>query len=227
MSQNRTIAIGAVTSALAFTLSAGALAAGGSPTTVTVRVEGKAKTLLAPKSVKTHSGSITKGGAPAGACPATSAQGALDVATKGRWSGTFSTDFNSYFVTQILGDTESGKKAFWEILVNNVPATTGGCGIALHKGDQLLFAVVPSSGHAYPAALAAPATAHVGQAITVKVSWFNAKGKKAPLAHAKVGGAVTNSKGVATITPSKTGKLTLQATEKGYIRSAPVTVHVS
>jgi hypothetical protein len=221
MSKKHTIALGAMSTALAFIFSAGALAAGGSPATVTVRVEGKTKTLLAPKSVTTHTGSITKGGAPAGKCPATSAQGALDVATKGHWSGTFSKSFGSYFVTQILGDSESGKKAFWEILVNNVPATTGACAITLHKGDQLLFAVVPSSGHAYPTELTATQTS--GNPITVHVSWFNARGKKAPLAGATVDGQTTNGHGVAEIPPTK-GKIVLQATKKGYIRSAPVTV---
>jgi hypothetical protein len=225
MSRKTTIALGAATSALVLALSAGALAAG--TTTVTVRIEGKTKTLLAPTSVKTHTGSITKGGAPAGKCPATSAQGALDVATNHRWSGSFSKSFGSYFVTKILGDTESGKKSYWEILVNNVAATTGGCGIKLHHGDQLLFAAVPTSATVYPTVLAAPASATVGTPVSVTVDWFNARGKKAPLAHAKVDGQPTNSHGVATITPSGAGKLVLQATEKGYIRSAPVTLHVS
>jgi hypothetical protein len=225
MNRNKMIALGAATAALVFTLSAGALAAGS--TTVKVEIEGKSKTLLAPTSVTTQLGSITKGGAPAGKCPATSAQGALDVATKHHWSGTFSKSFGSYFVTKILGDTEAGKKSFWEIFVNNVAATTGACAIKLHQGDQLLFAAVPSNGTVFPTALTAPSSAHTGQAISVSVVSFNARGKKAPLAHAKVDGKLTNGHGVATITPTKSGTLVLQATAKGFIRSAPVTVHVS
>lgn len=223
MSWKRTIALGALTCALVVAVSAGALAAGGAPATVTVRVEGKTKTLLAPKSVTTHSGSITKGGAPAGKCPATSAQGALDVATKGHWSGSFSKSFGSYFLTKILGDTESGKKAFWEIFVNNVPATTGACAVALHKGDQVLFAVVPSSGDVYPTALTATQTS--GNPIVVHVTWFNARGKQAPLAGATVDGRTTNSHGVVQIPPTA-GKVVLQATKKGYVRSAPLTLNL-
>ncbi len=199
-----------------------ALAASGPPK-VTVRIEGKSKTLLAATTVQTRSGSITRGGAPSGACPASSAQGALNVATKGRWSGKFDSSFKSYFVTKILGDTENGTKAFWELLVNDVPSQTGACGTKLHSGDRVVFAVVGSTGAAaLPIRVTAPKIAVVGQPFTVKAVYYNAKGKAKPLAGATVkfesGSARTNSAGVASFTPSHTGSVTVAAGKTGYIR---------
>lgn len=56
-------------------------AAAAAATTVTVRVEGASRTLLAPTKVSVpSSGSITKGGAPAGSCPAHSAAGQRSLA---------------------------------------------------------------------------------------------------------------------------------------------------
>jgi hypothetical protein len=206
-----------------------ATSASGAGTRVSVRVEGKNRTLLAAKVVQPHSGSITKGGAPSGKCLASSGQGALDVATHGRWSGKFSTSLGSYFVTKILGETENGPKYYWSIYVNNRPAATGGCGIKLHPGDQLLFAatVYPE----YPIAIKAPSTATAGKAFSVKVVAFNAKGKSKPLAGAHVTGAgqgvVTNSRGLAQVVASKSGTLKLGASDKGYVRAAQVGVRVT
>jgi hypothetical protein len=205
-------------------------AAASSPPKVTVRIEGKGKTLLAATTVQTRSGSITRGGAPSGACPASSAQGALNVATKGRWSGKFSSSFNSYFVTKIFGDTEGGTKAFWELLVNDVPSQTGFCGTKLHRGDRVLFAVVGSTGAtAAPIRVTAPSIAVVGQPFTVKAVYYNAKGKAKPLAGAGVkfgsSSAHTNSAGVVSFTPTHTGTVTVAAGKTGYIRDE-ARVHV-
>ncbi len=84
-SVTRRIALAGVSLALVAGAPAAALAAG---TTVSVRVEGLTRTLLATKVVHTHSGSITKGGTPSRRLSATTAAGALDVATRHRWSGT-------------------------------------------------------------------------------------------------------------------------------------------
>jgi hypothetical protein len=74
--------LGAITAVAA----APAVAFGAQARTVTVRVEGKARTLLMATPVRLGSGSVTKGGAPKGACSADSEAGALDVATHHRWS---------------------------------------------------------------------------------------------------------------------------------------------
>jgi hypothetical protein len=197
---------------------------------VTVRVEGKSRTLLPTTAVQTHTGSITKGGAPKGTCSAASGAGALDVATHHRWSGSWDTMFGDYFVKTILGDTEGGTKSFWEIFVNNVAASSGMCGIRLRSGDKLLFAAVPASGTEYPLGLIAPSTAAVGHTFTVKVVYHNAKGTPKPLAGATVSvnghSGNTGSGGTVTLTPSHAGTFTISATKTGYIRAASVTLTV-
>jgi len=227
MYRNTILALGGATLALA--AAPAALAAAG--TQVTVRVEGKARTLLAAKSVRTHNGSITRGGAPAGKCPATSAAGALDVATNRRWSGPWSTDFNEFEIKTILGETESTSKFYWGIWIDNRYATTGACEIKLHRSDQLLFAV-DSDGHdEHPLAIAAPSRVVAGKPFSVKVVWFADNGKSKPLAGARVSGAgpgvATNSRGVAKVVATRSGTLKLGAAAKGYIRAAQTRVRVT
>jgi hypothetical protein len=185
---------------------------------VTIRIEGKTRALLSQTVARTHGGSITTGGAPNGACPGSSAQGALDVATHHRWSGKWFGSLGSYELFTILGDHESGTQAFWEILVNNVPASAGACELKLHPGDQLLFAVVPVKGTAYPLGISAPSTAVAGHPFAVKVTWFDAKGHAKPLAGAVVNGKRTNHSGVVRIVASKAGTLVVRAGKNGYIR---------
>ena len=100
MNLKKLFALGGVTLMLA------ALPAAASATKVTVRVEGLNHTLLAPRHINVHNGWITRYGAPEGQCPASSAQGALDVGTRHRWRGTWTTQFGpEYEITSILGET--------------------------------------------------------------------------------------------------------------------------
>ncbi len=215
-----------VTLATALAGAAPALAVAG--TTLTVRVEGKNRTLLAPTKITTRSGWLTRNGAPKGACSAGSAAGALNVATRGSWGGKFEQSFGDYFITKILGDFEGGKAYFWDIFVNNVSASTGACGVKLHRGDQLLFAAVPASGIAYPLGLSGPAQARVGGSATVKVVSFDAKGKAKPLAGARVtgagAGARSNRQGLVHVHISHSGWLVLRASDHGFVRSAPLRI---
>lgn len=205
---------------------------------VTVRVEGLKRTLLASKVVRPGTGSVRRFGAPAGACPEKSAQGALDLATRHRWGGTWDASFGSYEILTILGEKHpfSPPKYFWELFANNVPASVGACEQKLRRGQQLLFAAVPDTGNAYVTATRAPGTAVVGIPFTIKVVWFNAKGHARPLAGARVTGnavtTTTNSQGVATVIALHPGALVLHASHAwsastAYVRAAPVTVHVS
>jgi hypothetical protein len=228
MNRKTILALGGAVAVTAAVPASGALAAG---TKVTVRVEGKTRTLLAPTAAQTHAGWITKGGAPSGVCPATSAQGALDVATHHHWSGTFSSSFNEYLIKTILGDTESTTKFYWGIWINDRYATTGACQIKLHRGDRLLFAVDSVVHHEHPIEFVPVKSQHAGQPFDVKVVRFSDTGKTKPLAAAHVSGAgvhaVTTRSGIARITVSHAGTLLLHATEKGYISAAPLRVHVS
>jgi hypothetical protein len=203
-----------------------ALAAG---TGVSVRIEGLKKTLLARNSVHTHGRSITKGGAPAGTCPATSAAGALNVATRGDWGGTYSQSLGQIELTSIMGESWpfSQPNYYWGVWINNRYATTGMCEINLHRGDRILFAVDSVKQHEHPLAVSAPARATVDRAFTVKVVWYSDVGKAKPLKGVRIDGVTTNRGGIARLTPKDAGKLRLEASQRGYIRSAAQWVRVS
>jgi hypothetical protein len=224
----RPIALAAATIALALVPTA-ALAAGA--TTVNVRIEGQSRTLLAATDVQTHTGSITKGGAPAGTCPATTAVGALDVATHHNWDGSYGQLGLS--VTSILGEAHPfTSKDYWSIWVDNKFALAGICSLKLHRGEQLLFAAVPQKGRTeYPIVLTGPGDATSGHPFEVKASYFNAKGVATPLGKAQIVAgslhATTGTNGTASITASKTGPLKLRASSPEFIRSATLSVSVS
>jgi hypothetical protein len=120
-------------------LTAGAAVAASAGPAVTVQVKTLSKTL---KNTVVHgeSGSIRKGGTPRGKCPGSSAAGALDAATHGKWAGTYSASVGDIFVTSILGVTPK-KPYFWFVFVNGKSASTGVCEIKLHSGEKLLFKI--------------------------------------------------------------------------------------
>jgi hypothetical protein len=225
-SVTRRFALAGVSLALVAGAPTAALAAG---TSVSVRVEGLTRTLLPTKVVHTHAGSITKGGTPAGSCSATTAAGALDVATGHRWSGTYGTFGLS--VTQIFGETHTfSSQDYWSIWVDNKFAPAGICALKLHAGEQLLFAAVPIKGTEHPLVITGPKQATAGHRVQLKVTYFNAKGVARPLAGATVhgggGSALTGANGAVSVTAPKAGKPTYTAAKAGYIRSAAVTVRV-
>lgn len=225
MSTRRTITVTGAIAALTLTAAGSALAA---RPAVTIRVEGLKRTLLPATVVRAGSGSITKGGAPAGGCPASSAAGALNVATHHRWTGTYSSGLGIE-VTGILGETHiySSKGYYWGIWVDNRFASAGICDLTLHPGEQLLFAPAPATGTVSPTAVLAPARATTGTAFRVRVVRYNAGGHPKPLAGVTLTDAsgATNRNGVTEVTATHAGKLTLTASARGDIRSsATVTV---
>jgi hypothetical protein len=129
--------VGAIVMALA--VSGVALGAGTGPS-VSVQVKTLSKTLLNATGVHGENGSVTKGGTPKGKCPGSSAAGALDAATHGKWAGKYSAKYHEIFITSILGVKPSGND-FWEIVVNGKPASTGACEVKLHAGERLLFKI--------------------------------------------------------------------------------------
>ncbi len=229
MQIRRTLALCGATIAFVLAVAATSLAAG---TSVSVRVEGKARTLLPQTVVRTHSGSITKGGTPAGACSATGAAGALDVATHHGWSGTYSSGLGIE-VTKILGETDiySRTGSYWGIWVDNRFAQFGICDLKLHAGEQLLFAPVPAKGTVFPTAIKAPKQASTQHPFKLEVVYYTSAGKARPLAGAQLRHgrftALTDKRGFAHVGISSAGKFKFTATKKGYIRAAPVTVRVS
>ena len=119
--------------------SGAALAASSAGPAVTVQVKTSTKTLL-NTTAHGETGSITKGGTPAGACSGKSGAGALDAATHGRWKGTYSSSLKDIFITSIEGVTAKSHQ-YWKIVVDGKTANTGVCGIKLHDGEKLLFKI--------------------------------------------------------------------------------------
>jgi hypothetical protein len=226
MLTRRTLGLGSAILVL-LSIPAGALAAG---TTVSVRVEGAKRTLLSTTVVHTHSGSITKDGAPKGSCPATDAIGALQLATHGHWGGKNTS--SGIELLSIFGETYSFTSPhFWGFWLNNKFANFGICAQTLKKGDHLLFAPAPDKGNVFPTAIRAPKTASSSHPFKIQVVYYNLAGKARPLAKAQVTDgnhtAITTATGTVTVHAANAGTYRFTATEKGYVRSAPVSVKVS
>jgi hypothetical protein len=119
-------------------LSSGAALAASAGPAVTLQVKTPTKTLL---STTTHGekGSVTKGGTPKGKCPGTTAAGALDAATHGKWTGKYYSSVPGIFVTSILG-VKPKSPHYWTILVNGKTGK-GICDIPLKAGEKLLFKI--------------------------------------------------------------------------------------
>ena len=206
MYRTKTLAAGSalLASVTALTL-AGAAIAGSHAQALTVRIEGKSTTLLAARTVALSGGQLTRGGH---SCPSDSGAGALNRATKGSWSGSWSTSYSDWEVTKILGETDSydATKSYWEVFVNDVPASSGICAIKLRAGERILFAAVGANETpGDPLGLKLPSSAQAGKPFTAKVVYYNAKGRAYPLAGATVAFAgrtvKTNARGE---TPSLT-----------------------
>jgi hypothetical protein len=118
-----------------------ALAASSAGPAVKVQIKTPTKTLV-NATVHGEKGWITKGGTPKGGCSGNSAAGALDAATHGKWKGKYYSSVTppGILVTSILG-VKPKNPHYWAFFVNGKVASTGVCGIKLHKGEKLLFKV--------------------------------------------------------------------------------------
>jgi hypothetical protein len=230
--------------AAGLTFASTALAARSAPA-VSVRVEGATRTLLPARTVRTPaSGSITRGGTPTGTCPADSAAGALNRATRGRWNGRYYKGLG-IDVSTILGTKLSASKgSYWGFYVNDRLASRGICDTKLVKGDSLLFAPAPAKGKApRPIVVRAPTTVTAGKAFDLRAFVYTGAGNAtAPLHswHARwtwsaVHGAppkLTRSRTAPegdlrfTVSGTTSAKLTFVLSAKGDIRSAATTIKI-
>src|SRR4051812_37656453 len=216
-------------------LIAGLICAGpamASPATVSVRVEGAARTLVETARVTTTAAPVSKAGHD---CSGTSAGGALDHATAGDWDAGYF-DGLGHFVTKIKGEAPSGT-AFWSLWINHKLSDLGACAAELQEGDDVLF--VPSTcddfdaqnnvcrDQALPLGLTAPARVALGSTAQVTVVRYDQTGAPAPVAGASVGGALTDAAGHATVGFPTAGKVALKAQKAGFARSETETVDVA
>ena len=186
-----------------------------------VRVEGARTTLVGQTLVRTHPGDRVKGQK----CSETSAAAALDDATHGKWSGSYSTKFGDYLVNSIDGEAPTGNN-FWTLFVNGRASSTGACETPLHAGDHVLWFDCQADANFNctnnPLALTGPALAQRGHRITVHVTQIDGAGHSTPMGGARIAGATTDASGVAHLTLHRAGTTTLQARRSGATPSDPV-----
>lgn len=79
-----------------------------------------------------------------GSCTGMSAAGALQLATKGKWAGTWDSEFSDYEVTKIDGlnlpfKTKAAADWYWKFTLDGKEASAGICAVHPHSGQRLLF----------------------------------------------------------------------------------------
>lgn len=205
-----------------------ALAAPAAPAaTVDVRVVGPDGPLVQER-VRTTRRPVVKDGE--NACRGTSAAGAMEVATGGRWRATWFRGLG-YSLTALDG-VEPAFPDYWTIWVNGRSAMAGLCDTELQDGDELLAFVCTGATEATgyscanrPLALIAPRRA-AGRALAVRVVTLADDGRRSPAADAVVRGGVrpvrADRRGVARVPLPAGGQVTLVATRAGDVAAAPV-----
>ena len=231
LSRRRTAA--AVTSLLAIAAATALLSApanAGSSAPITVRVEGTSSTLLPATKVALSATKVTKNGVAADSCSGRSAAGALETATHGKWTATWSASFKSYYLTGIEGlKFPSSGSEFWAFWVNDAPSPEGICTYDPRPGDRILFfpncygTKCPKSGGVLD--VRGPAVAVVGKPFTLQVISYSDDAKASPSmavgATVSGGGASvrTGSSGTVKLVSTHAGTLTLKVTAPNAIRT--------
>lgn len=122
---------------------AAALAKKGGHVKVTVEVLGKAPAykMLIKRTVTLSAKPVVKDG---GSCTGESAAGALQLATKGAWAGTWSKEYSDYEVTKIKGvylpfESKAAANWYWNITVDGKEASAGICALKPKSGQTIVF----------------------------------------------------------------------------------------
>ncbi|MHB1809928.1 MAG: hypothetical protein ACYCU0_11640 [Solirubrobacteraceae bacterium] len=112
-------------------------------TKVTVQAVGKppAEKRLLDKTVGLTGAAIKRDGH---SCSGTSALGALQLATKGRWSGTWDAQYSDWEITKIAGlslpfKSKSSANWYWALYVGGKEASAGVCETTPKAGQTVLF----------------------------------------------------------------------------------------
>ncbi len=207
------------------------------PIVVNVRVEGATTTIFeGPVTTDGHDVTTAAGGTHpcdgtngnANPEPGPTATAALDDAARSgefTFDGTFSSQFDDFFITRI-GPDEQTDTAFIGIFRNFEPTPVGGCQQRVEPGDDVLFAYDAFVGEnpKRTLALTGPNVTTVGQPITVTVT-DGASGE--PVSGATVDGTTTGADGTATVTLDEAGGARLKAERSGAIRSNSLFVEVT
>lgn len=224
--QKRTVRVAlGVLAAAALAPSLAQAASAGKPSKVTVRVEGPETTLVST-TVTTTRRPVVKDGNPAHSCAGTSAAGALELATGGRWSGAWF-DGLGYAIDEIAGvRAPADFSAWWSLWVNGKLSSTGLCDTELQAGDELLAflcASTPDFSSCVNRPLALRAVSVRGTTATVEVVRLTGDGTSTPADGATVSGGArpvrTGADGRARV-KLLAGQSALRATRSGDVPSA-------
>jgi hypothetical protein len=102
-----------------------------------------------------------------------------------------------------VGGSKVSGKASWYLKVNHKGASVGGDSVKLKPGDEVLWDLAPSYPYPNELALEAPERVDTGVPFQVRVVSYDEKGRRKPVAGAKVSGVgarvVTGSDGRATV----------------------------
>lgn len=211
-------------------LSAGTASAA-DPFDASIRVEGKARTLVTERKVTLADAPIIKDGNPEHSCNGQAAIGALQAGTEGNWSGPWFEGLG-YSADTIMGNKPAAP-GYFELWINGKLSSTGLCDAALAKGDDVLMFVqdceyVPAlegcKDPVTPLGVRVAERLKRGNVRTVRVVDYDAKGKTTPEAGATVfinGRKLGKTKkdGTIKVKGTKLGIATIYATKKGHARS--------
>lgn len=197
------------------------------PTAVTVRVEGRTTTIFEGV-VTTDAKQLDKGDGPhpcdgtgggVNPLPGPTMTTALDDASViggFSWSGTWFGGFGDFGIDAVGPDANDYVNNYWWGYALNYKASmVGGCGQQVKARDEVLFAYDFFS-KVHNLKLAGPSVAQAGNPVEVKVTDGDTG---VPIDSATVGGATTNSSGVATVSLDASGTRILKAERADSVRS--------
>lgn len=215
-------------------------AAAADPFKVSIRVEGKSRTLVSQRTVTLADAPITNKNDPdpAHSCNGQTALGALHAGTGGDWGGKFY-EGQGFFVDTIKGEKPAGND-FFELWVNHRVASVGFCDAKLRAGDDVLVLrqacvydpkTKQCPPEVRPLGVRVAKRIHKGHVATVRIVSYTPAGKSAPAKSATVyvnGRRLgrTDKSGEIKVKGTRTGVATIYAKEKGHARSETARVRI-
>jgi hypothetical protein len=221
--------IGSVIGALAVAGLAAPVAHAGAPAKVTVRVVGPSSTLAAA-TLTTTTKPVVKDGIAAHACSGTSAAGALEQATHGKWTASYFSGLG--YAVDTIGGVKPAGFDYWTLWIDGKASMTGLCDSELQPGDQVLeFVCHDATAPDYacknrPLALIGPkGRVRPGHAFGVRVVTLKDDGTTVPAPGVTIHGGASpvkaDANGRAQVVLAA-GESALRATRAGDVPSAPL-----
>lgn len=217
--------IGSVVGALAAAGLVAPVAHAASPAKVHVRIEALGKTVV-ETTLTTTRAKVVKDGVAAHSCTGTSAAGALEQATSGKWTATWYDGLG--YAVDTIGSVKApaAVSTYWALWVNGRASSTGVCDTELQKGDEVLEFLCAatadfSSCVNLPLALEVRRV-HLGT-VALKVVRLHGDGTSEPVVGATIRGGtkvVTSGRGGRAVVTLDSPGGALRATHPGDVPSA-------